>query len=190
VKTVFFDVDTQFDFLYAAGALYVPGAEQVVPALGALTRYAAARGIQIVSTADAHAENDVEFKTWNPHCVAGTLGQQRASATKLPGAITLGQGTDSSANQIIVEKQVLDPFADPKLQLLLDGIDAERYVLYGVVTEICVRCAAIGLLATGARVELVTDAVKSLSSAEEGSFVNQFQASGGFLTSSAAVLSE
>lgn len=180
MKTVFFDVDTQFDFLYPAGALYVPGAEDLVPALGALTRCAAARGIQIISTADAHTENDVEFKTWKPHCVAGTIGQQKASATKLP----------NGAKQIIVEKDVIDPFADPKLRRLLDSIGAERYVLYGVVTEICVRCAAVGLLQTGARVELVTDAVKSLSAADERRFVDHFQASGGFLTNSAAVLSE
>jgi hypothetical protein len=29
MKTVFFDVDTQIDFLYPAGALYVPGGETV-----------------------------------------------------------------------------------------------------------------------------------------------------------------
>ena len=31
MNTVFFDVDTQIDFLYPAGALYVPGAESIVP---------------------------------------------------------------------------------------------------------------------------------------------------------------
>ena len=33
MKTVFFDIDTQLDFLYPAGALYVPGAERIVPAI-------------------------------------------------------------------------------------------------------------------------------------------------------------
>ena len=179
MKTVFFDVDTQLDFLYPAGALYVPGAEDVLPVLGALTRHAAARAIQVISTVDAHTEDDVEFTIWKPHCVVGTFGQQKVSATKLP----------ESAKQIIIEKQVIDPFANPKLRGLLDALQAERFVLYGVVTEICVRCAAIGLLQTGARVELVTDAVKSLSPAEERSFIDAFQASGGFLTTSAAVLS-
>ena len=31
MKTVFFDIDTQIDFLYPAGALYVPGAERLLP---------------------------------------------------------------------------------------------------------------------------------------------------------------
>jgi nicotinamidase/pyrazinamidase len=181
VKTVFFDVDTQLDFLYPGGALYVPGAEQIVGRLGALTRHAAAKNIQIVSTVDAHIENDLEFRKWKPHCVSGTLGQHKPGATKLG---------EASAKQIIVEKQVLDPFADPKLRRLLDAIGAERYVLYGIVTEICVRCAAVGLLGTGAQVALVTDAVKSLSVAEERNFLNDFQASGGVLTTSSMVLSD
>ena len=32
MKTVFFDIDTQIDFVYPAGALYVPGAEHILPA--------------------------------------------------------------------------------------------------------------------------------------------------------------
>ena len=31
MKTVFFDIDTQIDFVYPAGALYVPGAEHILP---------------------------------------------------------------------------------------------------------------------------------------------------------------
>jgi nicotinamidase/pyrazinamidase len=178
VKTVFFDVDTQLDFLYPSGALYVPGAEAIVPVLGQLTRFAADKNIQIISTADAHAENDAEFKLWKPHCVAGTWGQQKASVTK------------SSAEQIIVEKQSLDAFTNPNLRPLLAKIAADRYVLYGLVTELCVRCAAVGLLETGARVELVTDAIKSLSAEDERAFIIQFRSQGGTLTTSAAVLSE
>ena len=44
MKTVFFDIDTQIDFMYPAGALYVPGAERIVPAIAQLNRHAAGRG--------------------------------------------------------------------------------------------------------------------------------------------------
>jgi nicotinamidase/pyrazinamidase len=189
VKTVFFDVDTQLDFLYPSGALYVPGAEQIVPVLGRLTLFAAAKNIQIVSTADAHAEDDVEFQVWRPHCVAGTWGQQKAGATKLPKPVVLGTGPVAGASQIIVEKQALDAFSNPNLRPLLASIAPERYVLYGVVTELCVRCAALGLFETGARVELVADAVKSLSAADERAFMEQFQSRGGSLTTARALLS-
>jgi nicotinamidase/pyrazinamidase len=189
VKTVFFDVDTQLDFLYPAGALYVPGAEDIIPALANLTRFAATNKIQVVSSADAHSEDDVEFRVWKPHCVAGTVGQQKAAVTRLPNAVVLGNATHAGSAQIIVEKQKLDAFSNPNLRLLLDAIGASRYVVYGVVTELCVRCAALGLLEAGTRVELVTDAIKSLRVDEERAFLDQFVARGGELTTTATVLS-
>jgi len=45
MNTVFFDIDSQLDFLFPAGALYVPGAERIVPAIARLNRFAAAHGI-------------------------------------------------------------------------------------------------------------------------------------------------
>jgi len=196
LKTVFFDVDTQLDFLYPAGALYVPGAEKIVDSLAALTSYASSNRILILSTADAHSEDDPEFKTWKPHCVAGTVGQQKTSGTLLNPAFVLGTHDGAfdeirsrvpDARQIIVEKQTLDAFTNPHLRPLLDSLNPDRYVLYGVVSELCVRSAALGLLETGARVELVSDAIKSLSAPEERKFLDRFQAQGGQLTTVAEV---
>src|SRR5215211_5226338 len=97
MKTVFFDIDTQIDFLYPAGALYVPGAEQIVPTVARLNHYAAAHDIPVVSTMCAHSENDPEFRDWPPHCIVGTTGQLKPQSTML-----------SSGRQIILEKQQLD----------------------------------------------------------------------------------
>lgn len=177
MTTVFFDVDTQLDFLYPAGALYVPGAETIVPALGKLTQFAASRNIQIISTADAHLEDDEEFNVWKPHCVARTFGQRKEPLTRMVGA-----------PQIIIEKRVLDPFSNPDLLPLLRTLAADRYVLYGVVTELCVKCTAEGLLQTEVRVELVTDAIKGLNASGAESFLREFQARGGVLTTASAVL--
>jgi nicotinamidase/pyrazinamidase len=189
VKTVFFDVDTQLDFLYPAGALFVPGAPEIAKALAELTRFAATNGIQIISTADAHTEDDPEFKVWKPHCVAGTTGQQKAAATLLNKPLILQNPREAiDAPQIIVEKQKLDCFSNPNLRPLLELLKADRYVVYGVVTELCVRCASLGLLETGARVELVTDAIKTLNPAEEQNFFADFQSQGGQLTTLAQVI--
>lgn len=198
MKTVFFDVDTQLDFLFPAGALWVPGAERIVKSLNALTSFAAAKKIQIISTADAHTENDPEFSSWKPHCVAGTVGQQKAAGTLLSDRVVLSTAAGSldgissrvaDASQIIVEKQMLDCFSNPNLRPLLDVLKVDRYVLYGVVTEYCVRCAAFGLLETGAQVELVTDAIRSLNPADERDVIQRFQRQGGRLTTAAAAAS-
>jgi nicotinamidase/pyrazinamidase len=167
MKTVFFDVDTQIDFLYPAGALYVPGAEAIVPLIGRLNQIAPV----VVSTMDAHAEDDPEFKIYPSHCVAGTLGQHKPAATLLA----------DSSRQMIVEKQALDCFTVPALPALLDRLGADRYVVYGVVTEICVKFAAFGLLKTGKRVEIVADAVKALNEDNASRMFREFQAAGGRL---------
>jgi nicotinamidase/pyrazinamidase len=188
MKTVFFDVDTQLDFLFPAGALAVPGAENIVPALDLLTRFASSHQIPLLSTADAHSEDDPEFKLWKPHCVAGTAGQQKVAVTLLNQRIVLGS-SPREAPQIIIEKQNIDCFTNPNLRPLLQSLGAARYIVYGVASEVCVRCAVFGLLETGVRVELVTDAIKNLSPAAEKDMIERFQSAGGQLTTVAAVTS-
>lgn len=189
MKTVFFDVDTQIDFLYPAGALYVPGAEHIVPTVTRLNRFAAAQGIPLISDTDAHTENDSEFRSWPPHCVAGTTGQLKPQATLLDRRVSLSSKAPlvqwpERAQQILLEKQTLDAFSNPQLPGFLEALEAERFVVYGVVTEICVKCAAWGLLKTGKRVEMVTDAVRHLDESASRSMFREFEDKGGVLTTS------
>jgi nicotinamidase/pyrazinamidase len=167
MKTAFLDIDSQLDFLYPSGALYVPGAERVVANIASLNRYAAGQGIPVISTTDAHAENDPEFAEWPPHCIAGTTGQHKAEATLLPRRVVVPNRECSldfdGAQQIIIEKQTVDVFQAPNLQRVIQKLDAEKFVVYGVVTEICVLWAVRGLLRLGRRVSLVDDAIAALS---------------------------
>ncbi len=192
MNTVFFDVDTQIDFLYPAGALYVPGAERLVGTIAKLNRYAAANGIPVLSMTDAHAENDAEFQVWPHHCVAGTLDQQKPCQTLLDQRVMIpsarGEYAIDGARQVIVQKQQIDPFTNPNLPQLLDRLKAERYVVYGVVTEYCVRCSVMGLLRLGKPVELVTDAIASLKETDARRTIDDFTVEGGRLTTVAQVV--
>jgi len=170
MRTVFVDVDTQIDFLFPAGALYVPGAKRLLPAIVRLNHHAAAQGIPLISTTDAHSENDPEFRNWPPHCVAGTTGQLKPAETLI------------GAGQTIVEKQALDVFSNPDFPALLDRLQADRYVVYGVATDYCVRCAVTGLLATGKPVVLVTDAIAAVSPEDGARAIAEFTAHGGTLS--------
>jgi nicotinamidase/pyrazinamidase len=183
MKTVFFDIDTQIDFVYPAGALYVPGAEHILPIIGELNR----RAPLVISTMDAHAEDDPEFQVYPRHCVVGTTGQHKPAITLLDQRAII-PATSAGARQLILEKQKLDCFSSPHLAPLLAELNADRYVVYGVVTEICVRYAAFGLLKTGKPVELVTDAVKALDEQAASEMFKEFTATGGRLTTAAAVL--
>lgn len=166
MTTAFFDIDSQLDFLYPSGALYVPGAERILPAIARLNRYAAQHGFPLVSTTDAHTEDDPEFKIWPHHCVAGTHGQRKAEATLLERRVVVPNRDCAlaieGAQQIIVEKQTVDVFAAPNLHRVVERLNADSYVVYGVVTEICVLHAVRGLLKTGKPVTVVTDAVETL----------------------------
>ncbi|HTS29295.1 MAG TPA: isochorismatase family cysteine hydrolase [Bryobacteraceae bacterium] len=192
MKTVFFDVDTQLDFLYPAGALHVPGAEFLVPAIARLNRFAAEHRIPLISTADAHTENDPEFANWPPHCISGTTGQHKAERTLLEKRVVIpNRPSDVSidgAQQIVVEKQTTDVFLTRTIRPLLDCLAAGRFVVYGVVTEVCVLFAARGLLKAGKHVTVVTDAVQTLKSEDSAQALAEVCAAGGALATVAQVL--
>lgn len=192
MSTIFFDIDTQLDFLYPAGALYVPGAEKLTRRIAALNHWAAANGHLLVSSVDAHSENDPEFRLWPPHCVAGTVGQGKPAVTLLDARVVMPHGSTAAnfggAQQVIVEKVSTVFLHGANFQALLAAKPAERYVVYGVVTEICVKDAAFGLLKTGKPVELVTDAVEGLNAEAVKEMYGQFTAAGGKLITAAQIL--
>jgi nicotinamidase/pyrazinamidase len=191
MSTVFIDVDTQYDFLLPAGALPVPGAERLIAHIARLNRWAAQQGIVVVSTMDAHSENDPEFRVWPGHCIAGTLGQRKPEATLLEQRVSVPARAATfdlaGTQQVILEKQALDCFTNPNIGEVLRRLDAERCILYGVVTEYCVRMAAFGLLKTSRAVEIVTDAIETLKREDGEATLREFTAAGGRLTTVAAV---
>src|SRR5947209_8300793 len=183
MKTVFFDIDTQIDFVYPAGALYVPGGESILPLITRLNQVAPL----VISTMDAHTEDDPEFRIYPHHCVAGTLGQHKPASTLLEKRALLAEWSDGIP-QVILEKQKLDCFTNPGLRPLLAELNADRYVVYGVVTELCVRCAAFGLLKTGKRVEIVTNAIRALNEVDAENMLGGFTAAGGYLVTAEDLL--
>src|SRR2546427_77234 len=60
-RVIFWDVDTQVDFMRADGKLYVPDAEQIIPHLKKLTDYAHGHGLRIVASGDDHVRDHPEI---------------------------------------------------------------------------------------------------------------------------------
>lgn len=185
MKTIYFDIDTQIDFLFPAGSLYVPGAQQLIPALHRLNHHAAAHGHPLVSSMCAHTENDPEFRQWPAHCVIGTVGQLKPAETLLEKRAVIGIAPGDyptrGAQQILFEKNQLDITTSPNFRPLVTRLAADRYVVYGVVTEYCVRFAALALLETGKPVNLVTDAIQTLRAEDSAKTLDEFTARGGRL---------
>src|SRR5260370_16305236 len=89
-RVVFWDVDTQYYFMHAAGKLYVPDAERIIGNLKRLTDYAHAHGIRIVASADDHVMGHAEISdtpdwkaTFPPHCLRNTPGHPNVPAPPL-----------------------------------------------------------------------------------------------------------
>jgi nicotinamidase/pyrazinamidase len=181
---IFWDVDTQVDFLSPGGKLYVPGSEAIVPTLRRLTQWAAEHSVLVVASADAHHENDPEFQQWPPHCMVGTTGQQKIPETSLPRQFVLPNHEAaipvdlSKWQQVVLEKQQLDVFSNPNTAPLVEQLGRPDVVLYGVVTELCVAQAAGNLLQRGCRITLVEDATVALNPAKARTFVDELTRQG------------
>lgn len=186
MKSLFFmDIDTQRDFMLPGGALYVPGAERIIPRLRKLFDFARKHGITILSSVDAHAPDDPEFEHFPPHCIQGTEGQRKLDETLLPRPVTLeNRLVDRNLlelvqkhQQVIVQKQALDVFTNPVTERLLRALP-QRAVVFGVTTEYCVKHACAGLRRLGARTVLVTDAVCALAPASGNGALAEMQDAG------------
>jgi len=172
---IFWEVDTQADFMLPGGKLYVPGAERLLPNIRKLTDAARQDRVFLVSHGCYHAENDPEFTTFPPHCIEGSPGSAYVPEALADKIVTVPNEPGTALprdltpyQQILLEKQTLDIFASRHADELVRRLshDAE-FVVFGVVTEYCVRLAAKGLLDRGRRVSIVADAIETLK-AEDG----------------------
>jgi len=191
---IFWDVDTQVDFMLPGGKLYAPGAEQIVPQLRQLTQYAREHQILVIASMDAHRLGDTEFSQWPPHCILGTPGQQKIPSTQLNIAHTLPSikaeipPDPGRFEQIILEKCAVDVFTNPNVDDLLARMGKPGVTVYGVVTEVCVLLAAEGLLKRGHQVRLVTDAIWPFQREKGDQALAELQRAGAQLVSTDEVL--
>lgn len=170
-NVIFWEVDTQADFMLPGGNLYVPGAEKTIPNVKRMVDAARQDRVLLMSDACLHTLDDPEFKTFPPHCVRGTPGAQiipealankhfavpNDPAFKLPENLFENQ-------QVIIEKQTLNVFDNPLTEKILGRLDRDgEFFVFGVVTEYCVRLAAKGLLEHHRKVSIVQDAIETLN---------------------------
>jgi nicotinamidase/pyrazinamidase len=204
-RTVFWDVDTQVDFMLPEGELYVHGAETLVPNLERLTEGARARGITIVHSADDHEMTDKEIDprggdfvdTFPPHCMSGTPGAARIPQTRpADGAVDIGwDGTGfaaaavADAPAVVLRKKWFDVFTNPAAEQVLRTLDPQRVVVYGVALDICNRYAVEGMLRLGGfDIVVVKDATKAIVPSNGPRLLKEWAAAGVQVTTTEEVL--
>ncbi len=173
MRRVLWDVDTQVDFVRASGKLAVPDAEAAVPAMALLVEAARAAGIPHVASADDHELTDAEISsepdfltTYPPHCLRGTLGAEKIAETRqvdpVPLALTAVPERWVQGREFLLLKKHFDVFSNPNAERLLDLLDPEEIVLFGVATDVCDDAAIRGRLDRGRSVVFVEDASRGL----------------------------
>ena len=127
---VFWDVDTQHDFMVPDGRFYLASAEHLAPNLKQLTEYARNADIPIVATVCDHALDDAELsdkpdykRTFPPHCLRHTPGSKKIPATFLPVPVVIETEPEDAAavrarvddhdGEILIKKQAFDAFSNP-----------------------------------------------------------------------------
>ena len=171
--TILWDVDTQFDFMLPDGKLYVPGAEETVPAMKRLVDAARVAGIVHVASADDHELTDAEIadepdfrNTYPPHCLRGTRGALKIPETEqedpVPITLELLPERYLQGREFLILTKTFDVFTNPNTDVLLDRLDPDEVVVFGVATDVCDDAAIRGFLARGRKVTFVEDAARGL----------------------------
>jgi nicotinamidase/pyrazinamidase len=175
---ILWDVDTQVDFMLPEGKLYVPEAEETIPAMKQLVEAAREAGIVHVASADDHELTDPEISdepdfrnTYPPHCLRGTRGAQKIPETvqedPLPLALLpfppgLVPGLVGGRREILLLKKNFNVFTNPNTDPLLGALDPAEIIVFGVATDVCDDAAIRGFLQRGRRVRFVEDAARGL----------------------------
>ena len=183
-NTVFWNVDTQYDFIDPNGKLPVgedqEGARDIEDELREVTHLARENDITVVNTADWHNKNTEELseepdfrETFPPHCMADSRGAEYIEATRPENPLHLDWNEELDREELaahdgdlVVYKDAFDVFAgspeSPHADDVIESLDPERAVVYGVATDVCVDYAVEGLLDRDIEVYVVEDAVKGI----------------------------
>ncbi|MCO5165545.1 MAG: cysteine hydrolase [Planctomycetes bacterium] len=194
-RIAFVDVDTQVDFMEPGGKLYAQGAERIKPNLARLVTFARERGVPLVSSVDAHGEADAEFAEYPPHCLRGTPGQRKVAETITGREVFVPNAEadtvpDPTRVHPVLEKQQFSLFTHRKAEQVIGATGARELAVFGVVTEVCVRQAVLGLLERGYAVRVVEDAIWPIEAAAGARALEEMQAKGARLTTTGALLAE
>ena len=160
--TVLWDVDTQVDFMLPDGKLYVPGAEQTIPAMQRLVDGGARgrdRARRLRRRPRAHRRGDLG-RSRLPHDLSAALPARHARRRKIPETeqedpvpltLELPPWPERylEGREFLLLKKNFDVFTNPNTERLLDALDPDEIVVFGVATDVCDDAAIRGFLARG-----------------------------------------
>ena len=192
-QTIFWDVDTQYDFMQPDGKLYVPGAETIIPKVSEVRRFALENGYSIVADIDWHSRDNEEIsdapdfkETFPPHCMAGEPGSERVGFLgDVPIQYIEINEMDTNAIRpligkkqyhVVIRKNSLDVFDNPNTDKLVKLIAPKRVIVFGVALDFCVYYVVRGLSKyPDVHLCVLKDIVKGLDVRPEREIFDEFE---------------
>jgi nicotinamidase/pyrazinamidase len=204
--TILWDVDTQVDFIEPGGKLYFEGAEETKPAMTRIVGAARAAGLVHVASVDDHELSDPEISaepdfvsTWPPHCLRGTRGAEKIPETQqldplplplVPVPAAILRRLLEGGREILIPKKHFDPFTNPNTETMLDALDPDDILLFGVATDICDDVTVRALLRRGRRVTFVEDAARGVDESRVADCLAAWREAGVRFTTSEVVVAQ
>lgn len=177
---LFWNVDTQKDFVNPKGKLYVQDAEKLKPNWRKLTRLAKKKSVRVINSADHHYYNSAELdsspdfvKTFPEHCLAGTEGAGFIKETNPEDPVIFDWKKDylitpeildkDKYRNFVIWKDEFDVFSGNRwTETIVNLIKPYTVVVYGVTTNVCVDYAVRGLSKKAKNLYVIEDAIKEL----------------------------
>ena len=124
-------VDMVRGFLEEGYPLYCGAkSRRIIPNVQGLLERELAQGSTVFFVCDHHANDDVEFKMFPPHCIEGS------AETEVIPELARYQGE-------VIPKRRFSAFFDTPLEERLNKLKPEKVIVCGVCTDICV-CHTVG----------------------------------------------
>ena len=178
-RTAILVVDMLYDFCDPKGAMCLPGAEKLYPIQNNIIRAARTSGMMIGWIVDAHRpglKRDRELLKRAPHCFEDTNG------------INVMEQLDKENEDLIFIKRRYSAFFGTDLDLTLRDNLIDTLIVFGVVTNICVRSTVHDAFFNGYQVIVPKDACAATGPREQESSLYDIATHFGVVTKSKDIL--
>lgn len=153
-------IDMLNEFCKPGGAMVLPGYESLVPPQKKVIEAGRQTGCAILFVVDTHRSNvrqDREFLKRTPHCLDGTWGAR------------VIEDLDPRPDDVYIVKRRYSAFFNTDLDLTLRDLQVNTLVIFGVVTNICVRSTVHDAFFLGYQVIVPEDCVAATGPREQES---------------------
>lgn len=171
-------VDMLNEFCKPGGAMVLPGYETLLPPQRKVIDAGRQAGCPVVFVVDTHRRNvreEREFLKRTPHCIEGTWGAQ------------VIDDLDPRPDDIFVVKRRYSAFFNTDLDLTLRDLKVDTVIVFGVVTNICVRSTVHDAFFHGYQVIVPEDCCAATGPREQASSLYDIATHFGIVTASAQV---